>query len=228
MTWQLESFNAFMLKWYFTSTFSDAYIARTTTQTDSVIGWCPDRKIWSGHLETTVQTVCLKNVIWDTNLISLQSEHSLRAIFHGNSQWACLHVQGTSTVIKSYPDLNQIQAMIFIWSTRNLVFHQSIHMTTVYRFLIICLHMGLLTSQPWCSVLKKLLTCTLWHLTELPSYLSTGWVDANRAIQLLLGCPTFHSCPESLCHLSSIWTQIVETNDSILQWDRNKTMSSFM
>lgn len=162
-----------------------------------------------------------ENEIWFPCSLNIASEPV-------NSHWACLHVQGTSTVTKSCSDLNQIQAMIFILNTRNQFFHQPIHVTTVYRFLIICLHMGLLTSQPWCSVLKKLLTCTPWHLTELPSYLSTGWVDANRAIQLLLGCPTFHSCPESLGHLSSIWTQIVETNDSILQWDRNIKMSSFL
>lgn len=48
-------------------------------------------------------------------------------------------------------------------------------------------------------------------------HLSTGWMDADGAVQLLLGHPTFHGCAEALCHLSSIWTQVVEPNDSILQ-----------
>lgn len=48
-------------------------------------------------------------------------------------------------------------------------------------------------------------------------YLSAGWVDADGAVQLLLGHTTFHGCTEALRHLSSIWTQIVEPDDAILQ-----------
>lgn len=48
------------------------------------------------------------------------------------------------------------------------------------------------------------------------SHLSTGWVDADGAVQLLLGHATFHGCAEALCHLASVWTEIVEADDSIL------------
>lgn len=54
-------------------------------------------------------------------------------------------------------------------------------------------------------------------MTELASYLSTGWVDADGAVQLFLGHATFHGCTEALRHLSCVWTQIVEPDDSILQ-----------
>lgn len=60
-------------------------------------------------------------------------------------------------------------------------------------------------------------------MTELTSYLSTGWVDADGAVQLLLGHATFHGCTKALRHLSRVWTQIVEPDDSILQCVRNKT-----
>ncbi len=53
------------------------------------------------------------------------------------------------------------------------------------------------------------------------SYLSTGWVDADGVVQLLLGETTFHCYTKALRHLSSIWTQIVEPNDSILQREHN-------
>lgn len=48
------------------------------------------------------------------------------------------------------------------------------------------------------------------------SHLSTGWVDADGAVQLLLGHAAFHGCAEALCHLAGIWTEIVEADDSIL------------
>lgn len=49
------------------------------------------------------------------------------------------------------------------------------------------------------------------------SHLSAGWVDADGAVQLLLGHAAFHGCAEALCHLASVWTEIVEADDSILQ-----------
>lgn len=49
------------------------------------------------------------------------------------------------------------------------------------------------------------------------SYLSTGRVDADGAVQLLFGGAAFHGYAEALRHLSGIWTQIVEPNDSVLQ-----------
>lgn len=49
------------------------------------------------------------------------------------------------------------------------------------------------------------------------SYLSTSRVDADGAVQLLLGDSTFHGCTEALRHLSCIWAQVVEPDDSKLQ-----------
>ncbi len=40
--------------------------------------WCPDTQIRSDHLQIQLRTVCLKNLIWETNQICLQSEQTLR------------------------------------------------------------------------------------------------------------------------------------------------------
>lgn len=56
-------------------------------------------------------------------------------------------------------------------------------------------------------------------MTALSSNLSTCWVDADGAVQLLFGDSTFHGYTEALRHLSCIWPQVVEPNDSILQRD---------
>lgn len=48
------------------------------------------------------------------------------------------------------------------------------------------------------------------------SHFSTGRMDADGTIQLLLGCPTLHGCAEALGHLASIWTQVVEPNNAVL------------
>lgn len=39
--------------------------------------WCLDTQIWSDHLQMTLRAVCLKDVIWETNLIGLQSKQSI-------------------------------------------------------------------------------------------------------------------------------------------------------
>lgn len=65
-------------------------------------------------------------------------------------------------------------------------------------------------------------------MAELTPYLSTGWVDADGAVQLLLGGTAFHGCTEALRHLSSIWTQIVEPNNSILWFDRSSKIRSLL
>lgn len=52
---------------------------------------------------------------------------------------------------------------------------------------------------------------------DLSPYLSTGGVDADGAVQLLLGDTTFHGRSEALRYLSCIWTQVVEANDFVLQ-----------
>lgn len=57
----------------------------------------------------------------------------------------------------------------------------------------------------------------MYIMTVLSSYLSTCWVDADGAVQLLLGDSAFHGCTEALRHLTCIWPQVVEPDDSILQ-----------
>lgn len=54
-----------------------------------------------------------------------------------------------------------------------------------------------------------------WKKTS-GSHFSTGRMDADGTIQLLLGRPTLHGCAEALGHLASIWTQVVEPNNAVL------------
>lgn len=42
-------------------------------------------------------------------------------------------------------------------------------------------------------------------------------MDADGPVQLLLGRAALHGCAEALSHLSSVWTQVVEANDSALR-----------
>lgn len=42
-------------------------------------------------------------------------------------------------------------------------------------------------------------------------------MDADGTVQLLLGRAALHGCTEALSHLSSVWTQVVEANDSVLR-----------
>ena len=44
--------------------------------------WCLDTKIQSHHLQITVRTLRLSDLIWETNLICLQSEHRLKCWNH--------------------------------------------------------------------------------------------------------------------------------------------------
>lgn len=48
-------------------------------------------------------------------------------------------------------------------------------------------------------------------------------MDADGTVQLLLGHSALHGCAEALSHLSSVWTQVVEPNDSVLRRDSRKT-----
>lgn len=57
------------------------------------------------------------------------------------------------------------------------------------------------------------------------SYLSTGGMDAYGPIQLLLGGAALHGCTVSLCDLSSVWTQVVKPDDSILTTSAKKIQS---
>ena len=52
--------------------------------------------------------------------------------------------------------------------------------------------------------------------SDLRSYLSTGRVDADGAVQLLFSGAAFHGCSEALRYLSCIWTQVVEADHSLL------------
>ncbi len=58
--------------------------------------WCLDTQIRSDHLQMTVRTVCIKDLIWETNLIRLQSEQSLiwssqitetRVLYYSQACW---------------------------------------------------------------------------------------------------------------------------------------------
>lgn len=55
-------------------------------------------------------------------------------------------------------------------------------------------------------------------------HLSTGWMDADGTVQLLLGRAALHGCTEALSYLSSVWTQVVEANDSVLRRARETTL----
>lgn len=42
-------------------------------------------------------------------------------------------------------------------------------------------------------------------------------MDADGTVQLLLGRSALHGYAEALSHLSGVWTQVVEPNDSVLR-----------
>lgn len=49
------------------------------------------------------------------------------------------------------------------------------------------------------------------------THLSTCWVYADSVVQLIFGYPTFHGSSEPLRDLSSIRTQIMKANHTILK-----------
>lgn len=48
-------------------------------------------------------------------------------------------------------------------------------------------------------------------------HLSTGWMDPDGPVQLLLGGSALHGCAEALSHLSSVGAQVVEANHPVLR-----------
>lgn len=64
-----------------TSVVTGAFVIST-----AIHDWqCLDAQIRSNHLQTTVRTVCLKDLICGINLIFLQSEQSLKVQSHVHS-----------------------------------------------------------------------------------------------------------------------------------------------
>ena len=51
-------------------------------QPSKICWWCLDTKIQSDHWQITVRTLRLSDLIWETNLICLQSEHRLKCWNH--------------------------------------------------------------------------------------------------------------------------------------------------
>lgn len=54
-------------------------------------------------------------------------------------------------------------------------------------------------------------------LGRAPTHLCTDRVDADGAVQLLLGQPTLERGRKALRHLSSVWTQDMEAHDTFLR-----------
>lgn len=55
------------------------YIVTTATRADAG-WWCLNTQIQSDHSQLTAQTICLKDLLWETNLTRLQSEQSLNSL----------------------------------------------------------------------------------------------------------------------------------------------------
>ncbi len=110
---RLDSTIVWRARWWISSSHASASESRVTSyqlltstplpQQPMQMGWwCLDTKIQSDHLQITVWTVCLKDLIWETNLICLQSGQSLTQRGRWAWKWQ-LHWSETTVGLQCVP-----------------------------------------------------------------------------------------------------------------------------